>query len=291
MVSMKNLITLKKLSKAGGLVMYQINGVPMTKDEYELLKVKDIKELLKGDVSVEFLTFVQNDKRNTVRKLGESYIGRQKKAFAEQQRLQAMYMYEESFYNEGLYYIAGVDEVGRGPIAGPVTVAAVILPPNLYLKGLNDSKKVKPEDRNRLYDEIMEKAIAVSCVSYGPDIIDKHNIYEATRLAMYEAINTLEIKPEAILVDAMKLPNLAVPVESLIKGDSKSASIAAASIIAKVTRDRYMEEMDKEYPGFGFAIHKGYYTELHKEAITNLGITPIHRHSFEPIKSVVKYHK
>lgn len=263
-------------------------ALTITAEEYKSLKVKDIKELLKGDVSVDFLCLVQSDERSSVRKLGESYVSRQKKVLAEHQRIKRLYLYEKSFYDEGKQYVIGVDEVGRGPIAGPVTVAAVILPPYLHLEGLNDSKKVKPTDRERLYDEIMAQAIAVSCISYDAEKIDTLNIYEATREAMYEAINSLSVEGDAVLVDAMKLPNLTIPVESLIKGDSKSASIAAASIIAKVTRDRYMAEMDKEYPGFGFAIHKGYYTELHKQAIADLGITPLHRRSFEPIKSMVK---
>ena len=168
-----------------------------------------------------------------------------------------------------------------------MTVAAVILPPHCKLVGLNDSKKLTPEKRDALFDQIMDVAVAVHCVSYEAGIIDTLNIYEATRQAMYEAIRNLPVQAEAVLSDAMRLPELDVPVESLIKGDSKSASIAAASIIAKVTRDRFMESMDEEYPGFGFSIHKGYYTAVHKQAIKDLGITPLHRHSFEPIKSIV----
>lgn len=261
----------------------------MTQEEFHKLKVGQIKELLDGSVEFDYLLWAQEDSRSSVKKLAQAYVMRQKKVLLEKQRLDALYAYEGSFYEEGLYNVAGVDEVGRGPIAGPVTVAAVILPPNLFLSGLNDSKKLSPHKRDALYDQIMAEAIAVSCISYGPEIIDRLNIYHATRQAMYEAINSLKVKAEAVLVDAMPLPNLEVPVESLIKGDSKSASIAAASIIAKVTRDRYMESLEDEYPGYGFAVHKGYYTALHREALENQGVTPLHRKSFEPVKTMVGF--
>lgn len=259
----------------------------MLKSEFSQLKVKDIKELLSGTVDFEDLMWAQEDERSSVRKLAVAYVMRQKKVLEEQQRIEKMYDYEGMFYEDGLYHVAGVDEVGRGPIAGPVTVAAVILPPHTFIGGLNDSKKLSEQKREALYDEIMEKAITVSCVSYGPEKIDELNIYEATRQAMYEAIRTLAVPAEAVVADAMKLPDLTIPVESIIKGDSKSANIAAASIIAKVTRDRYMASLEDEYPGYGFAIHKGYYTDLHKDAIELQGVTPLHRKSFEPVKSIV----
>ncbi len=261
----------------------------MTKDEFSALSVKEIKALLEEPFVFDVLLWAEEDHRSSVRKLADAYVMRQKRKLKERQRVEAMFAYEESFYQEGKYHVAGVDEVGRGPIAGPVTVAAVILPPQLIIEGLNDSKKLSPAKRDALYDEIMAKAVAVKVVSYGPEVIDRINIYEATRKAMYEAINTLPVKAEAVLVDAMPLPDLDVPVESLVKGDSKSASIAAASIVAKVTRDRYMESLDAEYPGYGFGIHKGYYTDLHREAIEDMGITPLHRHSFEPVKSIVGF--
>ncbi|MBS4912872.1 MAG: ribonuclease HII [Veillonella sp.] len=261
----------------------------MTQEEFRKLKVGQIKELLDGSVEFDYLLWAQEDSRSSVRKLAQAYVMRQKKVLLEKQRIDNLYTYENSFYEEGLYHVAGVDEVGRGPIAGPVTVAAVILPPNLFLSGLNDSKKLSPQKRDSLYDQIMAEAVAVSCISYGPEIIDKLNIYQATRQAMYEAISTLKVQAEAVLVDAMPLPDLTVPVESLIKGDSKSASIAAASIIAKVTRDRYMESLEDEYPGYGFAVHKGYFTPLHREALENQGVTPLHRKSFEPIKTMVGF--
>lgn len=263
----------------------------MLKNDFDQLKVKDIKVLLEGDVDFDILMWAQEDSRSSVRKLADAYIMRQKKILLEQQRLAKMYDYENSFYDQGLYYVAGIDEVGRGPIAGPVTVGAVILPAQCFISGLNDSKKLSEKKREALYDEIMDKAIAVSCISYGPEKIDALNIYEATRQAMYDAVKSLKVEAQAVLVDAMKLPALSVPVESIIKGDSKSASIAAASIIAKVTRDRYMKSLDDEYPGYGFAIHKGYYTDLHREALENQGPTPIHRRSFEPIKTMTHFIK
>lgn len=262
----------------------------MTKNEFEALTVKEIKTLLETtQFEFDVLLWAQEDSRTSVRKLAAAYVMRQKKQLAEFQRLNALYTYENSFYEEGIFEVAGVDEVGRGPIAGPVTVAAVILPPNAQIEGLNDSKKIAPHKRELIYDEIMRQAVAVSCISYGPEKIDELNIYRATQTAMYEAINTLKVPAKAVLVDAMPLPELTVPVESLVKGDSKSASIAAASIVAKVTRDRYMESLEDEYPGYGFAIHKGYFTPLHKEALELQGITPLHRKSFEPIKSMVGF--
>ncbi|WP_251440145.1 ribonuclease HII [Veillonella intestinalis] len=262
----------------------------MTKNEFEQLKVKDIKALLESNrFEFDVLLWAQEDSRSSVRKLASAYVMRQKKKLLEVQRLEALYTYEASFYEEGIYEVAGVDEVGRGPIAGPVTVAAVILPPHTHIAGLNDSKKIAPHKRELIYDEIMAQAVAVSCISYSPEKIDELNIYRATREAMYEAIRTLKVPAKAVLVDAMPLPDLTIPVESLVKGDMKSASIAAASIIAKVTRDRYMESLEAEYPGYGFAIHKGYYTPLHREALEQQGVTPLHRKSFEPIKSMVGF--
>ena len=263
----------------------------MDKEVFAKLKVADIKALFETEQALELLSLAQEDTRSSVQKLAASYIKRQEKELKEQQRLMSMYDYEGMFYDQGIYHVAGVDEVGRGPIAGPVTVAAVILPPMTLIPGLNDSKKLTEEKREQLYDIIMAEAVAVSCISYGPEKIDELNIYEATRQAMYEAICTLSVPAEAVVADAMKLPDLTIPVESIVKGDSKSANIAAASIIAKVTRDRYMKSLDDEYPGYGFGIHKGYYTELHKEAVEQQGVTPLHRKSFEPIKSIVRWVK
>ena len=195
--------------------------------------------------------------------------------------------YENKLYDEGIKYIAGVDEVGRGPLYGPVVTAAVILKKGYKLEGLTDSKKLTPRQRDKFYDIICRDAIAIGIGEKSNEVIDEINIYEATKEAMYEAINKLKVKPEHVLIDAMKLENLDIPSTSIIKGDSKSLSIAAASVIAKVTRDRMMEEEDKIHPGYGFASHKGYPTKKHVERVLALGVLDKHRKTFEPIKSII----
>lgn len=198
----------------------------------------------------------------------------------------SLYTYEKKAMAEGARYIAGVDEAGRGPLAGPVVVAAVILPYGLQLTKLNDSKKLSEKTREALYSEILKRAIAVETAIIDAVTIDRVNIYQATMDGMYDAIFALDPAPDAVLIDAVELQHLTVPAKSIIKGDAKSASIAAASIVAKVTRDRMMAAYDTEYPGYGFAQHKGYGTAQHIEAIRKLGVTPIHRRSFEPIRSM-----
>lgn len=193
--------------------------------------------------------------------------------------------YEKELYKEGYEYICGTDEAGRGPLAGPVVAAAVILPKGLMIEGVNDSKQLSEKKREALYDVIYEKALAVGVCFIDNKKIDEINILEASRLAMMEAIKKLKIKPDYVLSDAMKM-NLDIPVNPIIKGDAKSLSIAAASIIAKVSRDRYMDEMDLKYPNYGFKLHKGYPTKAHIEAIEKYGVTDIHRLTFKPIKNM-----
>lgn len=205
----------------------------------------------------------------------------------DRERVAAMYEYERQANAEGYDLIAGVDEAGRGPLAGPVAVAAVILPKELYLPFLNDSKKLSEKRRETLYDMIKEQAVAYSVVLVDREIIDKENIYEATKNGMYNAILKLSQKPDKVLIDAMPLDKLPIPSLSIVKGDAKSASIAAASVLAKVTRDRFMLEMDKVYPEYGFKNHKGYGTKAHIEAIKKYGPCPLHRETFEPIKSMI----
>lgn len=195
--------------------------------------------------------------------------------------------YEKELYEKGIKLIAGVDEVGRGPLYGPVVTAAVILPKGYILEGLNDSKKLTPKKRDKFYDIIMKDALSVSVGIKDNMRIDEINIYEATKEAMYEAIDGLDIKPEHVLIDAMKLEKLDVPSTSIIKGDAKSESIAAASVIAKVTRDRMMDDEDKIYPMYCFSKHKGYPTKQHVEMVKKYGVLPKHRKTFEPIKSIV----
>ena len=191
-----------------------------------------------------------------------------------------MLSYERSLRSEGKRYIAGVDEVGRGPLAGPVVTAAVILPEDFSLLGVNDSKKLSPKQRDALFDQIKEAAL---CYAFGwrfQDRIDEINILEATKEAMLEAVNSLEIRPDHVLIDAVKLPALDIPQTPIIHGDAESVSIAAASILAKVTRDRYMVEMAEKYPGYAFESNKGYGTKAHYEGLAKLGPCEIHRRTF-----------
>ena len=191
--------------------------------------------------------------------------------------------YELKAYRNGYNLIGGIDEVGRGPLVGPVVASCVILPKDFELEGLTDSKKLSERKREQFYSVIMEKAISVGIGVIDEDKIDEVNIYEATKLAMYQAIENCKIKPDYILIDAMKLDKLSVPSESIIKGDLKSISISAASVIAKVTRDRMMYELDKEYPMYNFAKNKGYPTKAHVEAIKKYGILKQHRKTFKPV--------
>jgi ribonuclease HII len=197
-----------------------------------------------------------------------------------------MYEFELAFREQGYLLVAGLDEAGRGPIAGPVTAAAVILNPEDAIAGLNDSKQLSAKERQRLAGEIKTRALAYAVVFIDEATIDAVNIYQAAKLAMLEAVKRLAILPTALLTDAMPLPELHLPFLSLIKGDCRSASIAAASILAKVERDRHMNEMNRVYPGYGFDRHKGYLTKEHQTAIQTLGPSPIHRKTFSPIKEI-----
>ncbi len=194
-----------------------------------------------------------------------------------------LYEYEEALQDRGYKYVAGVDEVGRGPLAGPVVVAAVILPQNTRIKGINDSKKLSLKKREELYKIIMKEAISVSIAYVYEDVIDEINIYEATKRGMLEAVMKLDVTPEHVLIDAMPLHELKIEHTSIIHGDALSASIGAASIVAKVTRDHYMEKMDFKYPNYGFSRHKGYCTKEHLAALEKYGPCEIHRKSFAPV--------
>lgn len=200
-------------------------------------------------------------------------------------RLEKMLAYEKELYTQGIHLIAGVDEVGRGPLAGPVVAAAVILPKACKIPGLNDSKKIPKAKHKEIYEAVLQNAIAIGVGVKDNHVIDQVNIYEATKLAMMEAIGQLEPQPQHLLIDAMKL-DLPISQTSIIKGDANSLSIAAASIVAKVTRDQMMEDFDREYPGYDFAQNAGYGTAKHLAGLDQLGVTPIHRRSFEPVKSM-----
>ncbi len=195
--------------------------------------------------------------------------------------------YEKELYLKGINLIAGVDEVGRGPLVGPVVAAAVILPKNYFLEGLTDSKKVPEKKRNMLYEIIKKDAISIGIGIVEADVIDEINIYEASKVAMLKALEGLAIKPEHVLIDAMKL-NLAMPSTSIIHGDLLSISISAASIIAKVTRDNMMYELDQKYPEYEFGKHKGYPTKKHIENVKKYGVLPNYRFTFKPISDLIK---
>ncbi len=199
----------------------------------------------------------------------------------------SLYQYENELYEKGVKYIAGVDEAGRGPLAGPVVAAAVILKKGATFKYVNDSKQLTEKQRELALIEIKENALAIGIGICSVDEIDLINIYRASREAMISAIRQLKNKPDFLLIDAMPM-EIDIPLLSIIKGDTLSVSIAAASIVAKTTRDGYMMEMDKIFPEYGFKNHKGYGTKEHLEAIKTYGITPIHRKTYEPIKSLLK---
>ena len=240
--------------------------------------IKEVKEQLATLTDLDdhrWATF-EEDSRTGV----QTAIKQRRKAIlaeiAEDERLETM-----------LNYIAGVDEVGRGPLAGPVVAAAVILPKLCKIKGLNDSKKIPKSKHKAIYKQVMKQAVAVGIGVKDNHVIDDVNIYEATKLAMIEAIENLSPQPEQLLIDAMTL-DLPIGQTSIIKGDANSLSIAAASIVAKVTRDEMMADYDQEYPSYAFTKNAGYGTKEHLSGLDKLGITPIHRRSFEPIKSMLK---
>lgn len=194
-----------------------------------------------------------------------------------------LYKYENELISQNYKYIVGTDEAGRGPMAGPLVVAAVVLPKDEKIEGLNDSKKLSKKKREILYQEIIAKAIDYSIECIDVESVDKLNVYQASKIGMINCINKLKVPVDYILTDAMKL-DIGIPCLSLIKGDSLSASIAAASILAKVTRDNYMMEMAKKYPEYGFEKHKGYVTRYHLEKLNKYGPCEIHRKSFEPVR-------
>ena len=199
-----------------------------------------------------------------------------------------LYEYENELYDKGVNYIGGVDEVGRGPLIGPVVASCVVLPKDFVLEGLTDSKKLSEKKRDKFYDYIIEHALAYGIGVVSPEEIDEINIYEASRKAMLIAISKVreQINLEHVLIDAMPI-NIDIPTTSIIKGDAKSISIAAASVVAKVTRDKTMYELDEKYPMYGFASHKGYPTKKHIEAIHKYGLIEGYRKTYGPVKEVI----
>ena len=249
--------------------------------------IKEIKEQLASIQRLDdpLLTELEQDSRSGVIQAIAKRKREIQKRLDEDERLEAMLAYEKECYARGMELIAGVDEVGRGPLAGPVVAAAVILPKACKIPGLNDSKKIPKSKHKEIYEVVLQNAIAIGIGVKDNQVIDQVNIYEATKLAMMEAIGQLEPQPQHLLIDAMRL-DLPIPQTSIIKGDANSLSIAAASIVAKVTRDQMMEEFDRKYPGYDFAQNAGYGTAKHLAGLDKLGVTPIHRRSFEPVKSM-----
>lgn len=251
--------------------------------------IKEVTELLARADSLEDPIWGQlaKDQRSGV----QTAIRKRRKEIeaeaAEDARLDTMLSYERRLYQKGLEWVAGVDEVGRGPLAGPVVAAAVILPKNCKIRHLNDSKKIPKSKHQAIYQQVLDRALAVGIGIKDAGCIDQVNIYEATKLAMLEALSRLDKEPQHLLIDAMTLDS-PLAQTAIIKGDANSLSIAAASIVAKVTRDRLMADYDSLYPGYGFARNAGYGTREHLESLDRLGLTPIHRRSFEPIKSMIE---
>lgn len=250
------------------------------------MKINEVKELLQGKPTEEQLQELENDSRAGVQKLLLSYKKRLEKEAEERIRFDKMLSFEKRFYKEGAKYIAGVDEAGRGPLAGPLVIAAVILPQDVFISGLNDSKQISHKKREQLFDAVLEKAIAIEVNIVSVSNIDDLNIYSATQQGMKEVIESLNIKPDIALIDAMPVQSEIIRTASIVHGDALSASIAAASIIAKVTRDRIMERIDEYHPEYGFAGNKGYGSGAHMQAVLSKGATCWHRRSFEPVKSM-----
>lgn len=249
--------------------------------------IKEMKEHLAGLNTILEVEAFLDDSRAGV----QAAIKRRKKeilaAQVEEERLETMLAFERQAYAQGFEHVAGIDEVGRGPLAGPVVTAAVILPKNCKISGLNDSKKIPKSKHEAIFNEVQEKALAIGIGLVDNDTIDQVNIYQATKIAMLQAIEKLEVAPQCLLIDAMEL-DINLPQKSIIKGDAKSASIAAASIVAKVTRDRLMTDYAQKYPYYDFEHNAGYGTAKHLAGLEVYGITPIHRKSYEPIKSMVE---
>ena len=250
------------------------------------MTISEIREILLESPSEEFLVELELDQRVAVKKLLQAYHKRIEKAALERERFHKILSYERQYYDEGAKLIAGVDEAGRGPLAGPLVIAAVVMPQEFFISGLNDSKQISASKRDKLYDEILQKALSVSVNIVSISNIDELNIYRATQQGMAEVLLHLDKQPDVALIDAMPVEAGDIKTVSLVHGDALSASIAAASIVAKVTRDRIMEKLAVLYPAYGFAGNKGYGSKEHMQAIKNEGATSWHRRSYEPVKSM-----
>lgn len=231
------------------------------------MKIAEVKELLAGEPTEQQLASLACDERSGVQKLLAGYYKRQEKLKAAKQKFYEMQRFERDCYAAGQTLVAGVDEAGRGPLAGPLVIAAVILPQDVFISGLNDSKQLTASKRDLLYEEIMAKALDIEVNIVSISNIDELNIYAATQQGMAQVIENLRLKPQTALIDAMPVHLTDITVKSIVHGDALSVSIAAASIIAKVTRDRIMERLDRVYPAYGFAHNKGYGSAAHMQAL------------------------
>ena len=251
------------------------------------MKLADIKAVLAGKPTEEQLQAIRQDERAGVQKLLAAYDKKLEKEKRERERFANMLQYEKEYLSlPGITHIVGVDEAGRGPLAGPLVIAGVILPEDVFIAGLNDSKKLSEVKREALYPEILEKAVAVLVNVVSISNIDKENIYRATQEGMEQILWQIRVRPQVALVDAMHPHVEGIETVPIIHGDALSASIAAASVVAKVTRDRLMLKLAQVYPQYGLAQNKGYGSQLHMEAIRQFGATKIHRRSYEPIRSM-----
>lgn len=247
------------------------------------MSLKSIEDKIKTmdiEAALEYLEALDVEKGPTFAKLVQKYVKKREAQEKALLKFRKMSKYEKEAYQLGYRLIAGIDEVGRGPLAGPVVAAAVILPEDVFISGLNDSKKLSSNQRDLLFDEIKEKAVAYGIGIVDHRGIDEINILRATKKAMAIAVDELSVKPDLLLIDALRLEEVNIPQMSYEKGDANSISIAAASIVAKVTRDRLIESMDEIYPEYGFAKNKGYGTPEHIDALRKYGPCPIHRATF-----------
>ncbi|QEK12290.1 ribonuclease HII [Crassaminicella thermophila] len=251
--------------------------------DFKNFSVKEINEFI-NKINVEeystYISLLERDGRQSVKKLGRKLEKRYEKFLSEKKRVQNLWKFENQLIDIGYKVVAGIDEVGRGPLAGPVVAAAVILPQNLFIEGINDSKKISLRKREEIFDIITRKALSIGIGIVDNKKIDEINILNATKLAMKKAVQKLSILPQYLLIDAVKLTDINIKQSAIMQGDSKSISIAAASIVAKVTRDKIMDRFHKIYPQYGFINHKGYGTKEHYKNIENYGISQIHRKSF-----------
>lgn len=248
------------------------------------MSIREVGEFLKASPNDEFLQACAKDPRQGVQQLLKRYYKNCEMEKKEAQRIKMLLLQEQELWQKGYLHIAGIDEAGRGPLAGPVVAAACILPAKFKLDGLNDSKKLTESKREKLFLEIKKEAIGYAVGSAEPAEIDALNILEATKLAMFRAVKNLNICPHYLLIDALELPNLKIPQRGIVDGDAISASIAAASILAKVSRDQMMIQLDELYPEYKFAKNKGYGTREHLAALRKYGPCPIHRKSFTPVQ-------